>query len=72
MHDSEHTFAVKRNNQYDCLSTDHFKFLDITNHPAPGLSYAISMKAFGVLEKKVFFLYEWFDSIGKLEAPLPP
>ncbi|KAL5020686.1 hypothetical protein ScPMuIL_002230, partial [Solemya velum] len=47
MDKSKSSFTVKRNNQYACLSNEHFKFLDITHYLAPGLSYAKFLKAFG-------------------------
>ena len=73
MHDSKHMFAVKRNNQYACLSNENFKFLDITQYLSPGINYASFLKAFDVQESKGFFPYEWFTSVDKLDhTGLPP
>ena len=54
MHESKTIFAVKRNNQYACLSNENFKFLDITHCLAPGVNYATLIKAFDVKESKGF------------------
>lgn len=73
MQHSQKMFAVKRNNQYACLSNETFKFLDITQYLAPGVNYASFLKAFDVKESKGFFPYEWFTSVDKLDyTELPP
>ena len=73
LHKDPHAFVIKKTNNYTCISTEDFKFLDVTNYLAPGFSYAAFLKAFGVQEKKGFFPYDWFDSIEKLDYPeLPP
>ncbi|KAJ8307836.1 hypothetical protein KUTeg_014619 [Tegillarca granosa] len=72
MDGSKRAFTVKRNNQYVCLSTEEFKFLDITQYLAPGINYANFLKAFDVPESKGFFPYEWFDDISKLNYPRLP
>lgn len=73
MNDQEHGFVVKKSNAYACITTDKFRFLDISHFLAPGTSYARFLKAYGVEETKGFFPYEWFDDITKLDnTELPP
>ena len=70
---TDNGFVVKRNNQYLCINTDKYRFLDISQYLAPGSSYAKFLKAFQVEESKSFFPYEWFDCVDKLDAThLPP
>ena len=71
--DQKNGFVIKRSQSYTCISTTHYKFLDITSYLAAGASYAKFLKAYGVREEKGFFPYEWFDSIEKLNCTtLPP
>ena len=66
-------FVIKKNNQYLCISSTMFKFLDILNYLSPGYSYASFLNAYNVTESKSFFPYDFFDSIGKLDhSALPP
>lgn len=67
MHDQPHTFVVKKNNAYTCISNEQLKFLDMSQFLAAGSSYAGFLKAYKVEEKKGFFPYEWFDDASKLE-----
>ena len=58
--------VAKKENSYMFLSTPNFKFLDIKNFLAPGLSYDAWCRAYGCELKKLAFPYEWFDSFKKL------
>ena len=58
--------VAKKENSYMFLSTPNFKFLDIKNYLAPGLSYDAWCRAYGSKLQKLAFPYEWFDSFGKL------
>ena len=57
---------AKKENSYMFLSTPNFKFLDIKNFLAPGLSYDAWCRAYGCELQKLAFPYEWFDSFKKL------
>ena len=47
--------------------------MDVTNFIAPGSNYAGYLKAFGVVEPKGLFPYQWVDSLDKLKfESLPP
>jgi len=73
MHKQEHGFVVKKSNAYACITTDRFRFLDISHFLAPGNSYAGFLKAYRVEEAKGFFPYEWLDDVAKLnQTHLPP
>lgn len=66
-------FVIKRANAYSCISTEHFKFLDITSYLAAGASYDKFLKSYAKEESKSFFPYDWFDNVAKLDHPcLPP
>ena len=58
--------VAKKENSYMFLSTPNFKFLDIKNFLAPGLSYDAWCRAYGCELQKSAFPYEWFDSFEKL------
>ena len=58
--------VAKEENSYMFLSTPNFKFLDIKNFLAPGLSYDAWCRAYGCELQKLAFPYEWFDSFEKL------
>ena len=59
--------VAKKDNSYMFLSTSNFKFLDIKNYLAPGLSYDAWCRAYGCELQKLAFPYEWFDSFEKLD-----
>ena len=58
--------VAKKENSYMFLSLPQFKFLDIKNYLAPGLSYDAWCRAYGCELQKLAFPYEWFDSFEKL------
>ena len=63
--------VAKKENSYMFLSTSNFKFLDIKNYLAPGLSYDAWCRAYGCELQKLAFPYEWFDSFAKLNHKGP-
>ena len=63
--------VAKKENSYMFLSTSNFKFLDIKNYLAPGLSYDAWCRAYGCELQKLAFPYEWFDSFDKLNHKGP-
>ena len=48
------------------LTTSMFKFLDVKNYLAPGLSYDGWCKANGCAVSKLVFQHEWLDDYNKL------
>ena len=65
-------FLVKNMNQYECVSTDKLKFLDIMSFIAPGFSYAKYLAAFEVEEQKGPFPYEYVTNLQRLDLPILP
>ena len=66
-------FIVKRNNSYMCISSEWFRFLNVSNFLPPATSYSHLLKIFNCSENKSFFPYDWFDSKEKLiNTSLPP
>ena len=63
--------VAKKENSYMFLSTSNFKFLDIKNYFAPGLSYDAWCRAYGCELQKLALPYEWFDSFEKLNHKGP-
>ena len=63
--------VAKKENSYMFLSTPKFKFLDIKNYLAPGLSYDAWCRAYGCELQKLAFPYEWLDSLDKLNHKGP-
>ena len=55
------------------MNTPQFKFLDITNYLAPGITYDKWVKTYGANQTKSWLPYEWFNSADKLDYKgLPP
>ncbi len=73
LHEGGSKFVVKKNNNYVCLATEKFKFLDMMNYLPPGVSYDDFLVTFNVPVRKSYFPYEYFDSFDRLdETSLPP
>ena len=58
--------VAKKDNLYMFLATPMFKFLDVKNYLAPGLSYDSWCKANRCAVSKLVFPYEWLDDYNKL------
>ena len=70
--DSE-VFAAEKNGRIMFINTPKFKFLDVLNYLAPGITYDKWVKTYGATLPKSWLPYEWFDSPDKLDFPgLPP
>ena len=66
-------FAAEKNGRIMFISTPKFKFLDVLNYLAPGITYDKWVKTYGATLTKSWLPYEWFDSPDKLAFPgLPP
>ena len=58
---------------YTQSGAHRFKFLDIGNYLAGGVSYSAFLRAYKINADKSYFPYEWFDQVTKLDFPqLPP
>ena len=64
--DMSNVKAVKKDNLYMFLTTSRFKFLDVKNHRASGLSYDGWCKANSCETYKLVFPYELLDDYNKL------
>ncbi|XP_057292550.1 uncharacterized protein LOC130621260 [Hydractinia symbiolongicarpus] len=64
--DSKKIKVAKKDNDYMFLTTSRFKFLDIKNFIAPGMSYDEWCKSLDCKLKKLVFPYEWLTSYDKL------
>ena len=65
--------VIKKGSTYTQIGARRFKFLDISNYLAGGVSYSGFLKAYKIPEAKSCFPYEWFDHPSKLDFPgLPP
>ena len=65
--------VIKKGSTYTQIGTRRFKFLDISNYLAGGVSYSAFLQAYKIPEAKSYFPYEWFDHPAKLDFPcLPP
>ena len=66
-------FAAEKNGRIMFINTPKFKFLDVVNYLAPGITYDKWVKTYGATLTKSWLPYEWFDSPDKLDFPgLPP
>ena len=66
-------FAAEKNGRIMFINTPKFKFLDVMNYLAPGITYDKWVKTYGATLAKSWLPYEWFDSPDKLDYPrLPP
>ena len=68
--DMKDPFVVKKNSSYACIACEKFKLLDVSHYFAVG--YSKFLEAFQASVRKSFFLYQWFDSISKLEDTVLP
>ena len=62
-------FAAEKNGRIMFINTPQFKFLDIMNYLAPGITYDKWVKTYGATQTKSWLPYEWFDSPDKLDYP---
>ena len=62
---------AKKDNNYMFLNTPRFKFLDIKNFLAPGMSYEKWCKSLECELEKLVFPYEWLTSYEKLSHEGP-
>ena len=58
--------VAKKDNNYMFLTTSKFKFIDIKNFLAPGMSYAKWCKSLDCGLEKLVFPYEWLTGYDKL------
>ena len=66
-------FAAEKNDRIMFINTPKFKFLDVLNYLAPGITYDKWVKTYGAKHNKYWLPYEWFDTPDKLAFPgLPP
>ena len=66
-------FAAEKNGRIMFINTPKFKFLDVVNYLAPGITYDKWVKTYGATLTKSWLPYEWFDSPAKLDfSGLPP
>ena len=66
-------FAAEKKGRIMFINTPKFKFLDVVNYLAPGITYEKWVKTYGAKITKSWLPYEWFDSPDKLDFPgLPP
>ena len=66
-------FAAEKNGRIMFINTPKFKFLDVVNYLAPGITYDKLVKTYGATLTKSWLPYEWLDSPDKLDFPgLPP
>ena len=73
MAQDKEVFAAEKNGRIVFISTPTFKFLDVLNYLAPGITYDKWVKTYGATLTKSWLPYEWFDSPDKLAFPgLPP
>ena len=66
-------FAAEKNGRIMFINIPKFKFLDVMNYLAPGITYDRWVKTYGATLSKSWLPFEWFDSPDKLDYPrLPP
>ena len=66
-------FAAEKNGRNMFINTPKFKFLDVMNYLASGITYDKWVKTYGATLSKSWLPYEWFESPDKLDYPgLPP
>lgn len=71
--EKQEPFVIKRNNSYIGICNGRFRFLDICQFLAPGVSYSKFLAAYKISEAKSYFCYEYLDSFERLrETALPP
>ena len=64
-------FVIKKANYYLCIKTEKLRFLDIRHFLAPGFSYRKFLIAYGSVQIKFYFPYEFMTDLTKLQSGLP-
>ena len=64
-------FVIKKANNYLCIKTEKLRFLDIRHFLAPGFSYRKFLIAYGSVQTKFYFPYEFMTDLTKLQSGLP-
>ena len=62
---------IKKANNYLHIKTEKLRFLDIRNFLAPGFSYQKFLIAYGSVQTKLYFPYEFMTDLTKLQSSLP-
>ena len=66
-------YAAEKNGRIMFINTPKFRFLDVMNYLAPGITNDRWVKTYGATLAKSWLPYEWFDSADKLDyLGLPP
>ena len=60
--------TLKTGNCYRVITSDHLKFLDVSNFLAAGTSLDKWLKAYKCEVQKAIFPYEWLDDYNKLNC----
>ena len=55
-------FVIKKANNYLCIKTEKLRFLDIRHFLAPGFSYRKFLIAYGSVQIKFYFPYEFMTN----------
>ena len=65
--------VIKDGNNYKCLQSSKFRFLDVCQYIAPGFDYRTYLKSYNCANLKGFFPYEYITSLDCLtETHFPP
>ena len=64
-------FVIKKANNYLCINTEKLRFLDIRHFLAPGFSCRKFLIAYGSVQTKFYFPYEFMTDLTKLQSGLP-
>lgn len=65
-------FIIKDGNNFKCLQTRRFRFLDICQYIAPGFSYRTYLESYNCSDSKSYFPNEHIDSLNRLEEKVFP
>ena len=61
-------FVIKKANNYLRIKTEKLRFLDIRHFLAPGFSYRKFLIAYGSVQTKFYFPYEFVTDLTKLQS----
>ena len=64
-------FVIKKANNYLCIKTEKLRFLDIWHFLTPDFSYRKFLIAYGSVQTKFDFPYEFMTDLMKLQSGLP-
>ncbi len=67
-HDVKMNFVVKKNNKYQCISTDKFHFIEVRNYVSADCNLDAFLRCYGSAVYNSYFPYEYLSDLNQLRV----